>query len=256
MKHPATLFAMAMAIATMAADADTLKIGVFNLPYRFEDTNITDIVRYVVTNDVIAYKSATTSFTPPFAEKNGDVTVDSENTPGTTLYLPQILENGIAFQIENGQTNCVIKQSLTDAAKAIESELPMRTNLVAHASSFVDKVFSGFITNCPSDEIRSSICYVRAGELRHPTTEEANDDVLMGFVASMPEGWTPLPLCHLVFLRATMGLSTNTIPCLPLRGYDPSRPISSTSIYTVPLVLLNGLWSVCVDGEPTLTEEE
>lgn len=251
--HSAIIASLAVATSLVA---DTLQIGAFTLPYRFEDTNITDIVRYVATNDVQSFCASITGFQPPYQDKNGNICVQRINTPGTSFYRPEVFIQGIKFYIENGQTNCVIKQSLTDAAKAIESELPMRTNLVAHASSFVDKVFSGFITNCPSDEIRSSICYVRAGELRHPTTEEANDDVLMGFVASMPEGWTPLPLCHLHFLRATTGLSTNTIPCLPLRGYDPSRPISSTSIYTVPLVLLNGLWSVCVDGEPTLTEEE
>ncbi|MBR4611998.1 MAG: hypothetical protein IKO40_04705 [Kiritimatiellae bacterium] len=252
MKSSTIYFAIAMSIATMAADADTLKIGVFNLPYRFEDTNITDIVRYVVTNDVIAYKSATTSFTPPFAEENGDVTVDSENTPGTTLYLPPILENGIAFQIENGQTNCVIKQSLTDAAKAIESELPTRTNLVAEAALLVDKVFSGEITNSPVEEIRSSICYVRASELRHPTTDEASDSVLLGFAASMPEGWTPLPLCHLDFPQVTTGQSTNLFQALPLRGYDPSIPISRVGIGIVPLVLLDGHWCICVDGDLSL----
>ena len=109
MKNATAIATLAMTATSLVAE--TLRIGAFNLPYRFEDTNITDIVRHVVTNDVIAYKSATTSFTPPFVEENGNVTVDSENTPGTTLYLPPVFENGIEFRIEDGQTNCIIRQS-------------------------------------------------------------------------------------------------------------------------------------------------
>ena len=77
MKNATAIATLAMTATSLVAE--TLRIGAFNLPYRFEDTNITDIVRHVVTNDVIAYKSATTSFTPPFVEENGNVTVDSEN---------------------------------------------------------------------------------------------------------------------------------------------------------------------------------
>ena len=141
MKNATAIATLAMTATSLVAE--TLRIGAFNLPYRFEDTNITDIVRHVVTNDVIAYKSATTSFTPPFVEENGNVTVDSENTPGTTLYLPPVFENGIEFRIEDGQTNCIIRQSLTDAAQAIESEMPTRTNLVAVAQGFIENFSSG-----------------------------------------------------------------------------------------------------------------
>lgn len=248
MKRNSIAFSLIAAAASLAA-ADTLRIGAFSLPYRFEDTNINDIVRHVVTNDVQSFCSTITAFRPPYLDTKGNLCVQRINTPATSFYRPAVFMDGIKFQIDNGQTNCVIKQSLTDAAKAIESELPLRTNLVATAAVFVDKVFSGAITNCPAEEIRSSICYVRIGELRHPSAEEANDEVLLGFVASMPQGWIPLPLCHLDLQLMGIGCATNQFHCLPLRGYDPSRPISRTSIYTVPLVLLNGHWSVCVDGE-------
>ncbi|MBR4611997.1 MAG: hypothetical protein IKO40_04700, partial [Kiritimatiellae bacterium] len=86
MKSSTLYFAMAMSIATMAADADTLKIGVFNLPYRFEDTNITDIVRYVVTNDVQAFCSPISAFREPYQDGDGHVCVQRINTPETSLY--------------------------------------------------------------------------------------------------------------------------------------------------------------------------
>lgn len=126
------------AISTMLL-ADSLKIGVFTLPYRFEDENISDIVRHVATNDVIAFHSATTSFTPPYLEKTTTL-VDNETTPASSFYHPALFENGVAFTIENGQTNCVIRSSLTDAAKAIEGELPMRTNLAFYANQFLDSI--------------------------------------------------------------------------------------------------------------------
>lgn len=94
MKIQTMSFAMVVAVASTHI-ADTLRIGAFTLPYRFEDTNVTDIVRHVVTNDVISYNSAITSFTPPFIEKDGNVTVNGENTPDTTLYRPQVFRNGI-----------------------------------------------------------------------------------------------------------------------------------------------------------------
>ena len=232
--------------------ADILQIGAFGLPYRFEDTNLTDIVRYVVTNDVQSYCFPITGFREPYQDDDGNICVQRKTTLGTSLYRPKIFHDGIKFRIENGQTNCVIKQSLTDVAKEIEDDLPARTNLVADAALLVGKVFSGEITNRPPCEIRSSICYVRDGELRHPTTDEASDTVLLGFAASMPEGWTPLPLCHLDFPQVTTGHSTNAFQALPLRGYDPSIPISRASIDIVPLVLLDGAWCICVDGDLVL----
>ena len=229
-----------MSIATMAADADTLKIGVFNLPYRFEDTNITDIVRYVVTNDVIAYKSATTSFTPPFAEKNGDVTVDSENTPGTTLYLPQILENGIAFQIENGQTNCVIKQSLTDAAKAIESELPTRTNLVAGAEAFIANFVSGTTTNLPMGEQRKIMRTIDNGRLMEIGTDYSDAEVVEA-QDEMRQGFAFLPICVLDTQYFNVG--TSLVFRASVRTDSPQEASYARSIEALPLVYADGYWS-------------
>ena len=54
MKIQTLSFAVVVAVASTLI-ADTLRIGAFTLPYRFEDTNVTDIVRHVVTNDVQAF---------------------------------------------------------------------------------------------------------------------------------------------------------------------------------------------------------
>ena len=97
--------------------ADTLQIGAFTLPYRFEDTNITDIVRYVVTNDIIAYSTPIAAFRPPYQDKYGNICVQRINIP-PIIDRSELFNDGIKFYIENGQTNCIIKQSLTDAAKA------------------------------------------------------------------------------------------------------------------------------------------
>lgn len=78
-----------------------------------------------------------TGFRQPYQGEDGNVCVQRINTPGTSLYRPQIFHDGIKFHIENGQTNCIIKQILTDEAKAIEGELPTRTNLVAFRLIFV-----------------------------------------------------------------------------------------------------------------------
>ena len=236
---------MAMAIATMAADADTLKIGVFNLPYRFEDTNITDIVRYVVTNDVIAYKSATVSFTPPFVRENGVVTVKGENSYLTTLYFPPLFENGIEFRIENGQTNCVIKQSLTDAAKAVEDNLPTRVNLVAGAKLFVDSMADGSITNKTIAELRSLTRLYQNGVLSVVNTTEGPDEDIARNFAYLSGEVSLFPLCILDSEYKPSG--TNNCFFVHARydrsnGYSPSR-----TMFAISLVYADGYWSICLE---------
>lgn len=239
-----------IAIATLTLTAaslvaDTLRIGAFNLPYRFEDTNITDIVKYVVTNDVIAYKSTTTSFTPPFVEENGNVTVDSENTPGTTLYLPPVFENGIEFRIENGQTNCVIKQSLTDAAKAIESELPTRTNLAHSAQQFIDSIMDGTVTNLPITDLRSRTRIFREGALSTIAEEEGSDNIILQNFVDIRTHAAFFPLSLLDSKYITSG--TNIFYAILARFDRPNEPSYARSIEVLPIVYTDGYWSICLE---------
>ncbi|MBR3085321.1 MAG: hypothetical protein IKH04_02850 [Kiritimatiellae bacterium] len=236
-----SLIAIATLTLTVASlVADTLQIGAFTLPYRFEDTNITDIVRYVVTNDVIAYKSTTTSFTPPFVEENGNVTVDSENTPGTTLYLPPVFENGIEFRIENGQTNCVIKQSLTDVAKTIEGELPTRTNLVAAAQGFIDNFCSGGTTNLTISEQRALMRTVSGDNLLTMGPDIPDEDALEA-QEEMRQHFSFLPICILDTRYVNVG--TNIVLLAYVRTDRPQNPSYARSIGALPLVFFDGYWS-------------
>ena len=232
---------------TLSLMAERLQIGSFNLPYRFEDNDITDMIRHVVTNDVQAYCYAVRSFTPPFQENDGKISIDYEMMPSIVDKSP-LLNDSISFLIENGSTNCVIKHSITDAAKAIANELPVMTNLIAKANLFVEDVLSGSITNRTAEEIRSSICYVRDGVLRHPTAQEADDELMRTFVSSMKGKWVPLPLCHLDISQVSTVSSTNTFRYLPLRGYDAESPPAYRHILSTQLVFINGHWSFCVDG--------
>lgn len=224
--------------------ADTLQIGAFSLPYRFEDTNITDIVRYVVTNDVISFQSATTSFTPPFVEKNGNVTVDGENTPDIHFYRPRVFLDGIEFRIENGQTNCVIKQSLTDAAKAIESELPMRTNLAVSAQTFIDAIMDGSVTNRSIAELRSLVQVYRNDSLSAATEADGSDaDVVENFVELRQHlAFFPLSILDSSYLPN----GTNTCYMINARVDAPNEPSYARSISVFPMVFVNGQWCLCV----------
>lgn len=226
--------------------AENLAIGTFFLPYRFEDADLSDIVRYVVTNDVQAYCSTISGFKSPYQDNNGHICVQRINAPAI-IDRSELFNEGIKFYIENGQTNCVIRQSITGAAKAVASELVIRTNLVSEATRFVNSVLSGSITNRPAEEIRKAICYVRNGDLRHPTTQEADDETMRTFVASMNGKWVPMPLCHIELSRVSTASSTNTFAYLPLRGYTPASP-SARHILTTDLVFIDGHWSICVDG--------
>ena len=210
-------------------------------------------MRYVVTNDVQAYCSPISAFRPPYQDNNGRICVQRINTPAIIDRF-ELFNEGIKFYIENGQTNCVIRQSITDAAKDIASDLPRRTNLVSGATLFVDGVLSGSITNRPAEEIRAAICYARNGELRHPTAQEANDDVIRAFVAGMRGKWLPQPLCHLELSRVSTASSTNTFAYLPLRGYAPGSS-TGNGIMAIDLVLIDGHWSFCVDGTLVFREE-
>lgn len=235
--YPAIIAALAIVTSLCA---DTLQIGAFTLPYRFEDTNITDIVRYVVTNDVIFYRSATTSFTPPFIEKNGVVTINGENTPDTSLYHPQIFRNGIEFRIENGQTNCIIKQSLTDAAKAIESELPMRTNLVAEAQAFIADFVSGATTNLPISEQRKLMRTIDDGCLKGIGADNSDAEVIEA-QEEMRQGFAFLPICVLDTKFSYVG--TNRVFWANVRADMPHEPSYARSIEALPLVFADGRWS-------------
>ena len=238
MKNAAAIATLAMIASSLVAE--TLRIGAFNLPYRFEDTNLTDIVRYVVTNDVIAYKSATTSFTPPFVEENGNVTVDSESTPSATLYLPPVFENGIEFRIEGGQTNCVIRQSLTDAAKAIEGELPTRTNLVAVAQGFIENFSSGGTTNLTISEQRTLMRTVSGDHLLTMGPDIPDEDVLEA-QGEMRQHFSFLPICILDTRYVNVG--TNVVLLAYVRTDRPQTPSYVRSIGALSLVFFDGYWS-------------
>ena len=236
---------MAMAIATMAADADTLKIGVFNLPYRFEDTNITDIVRYVVTNDVQAFCSPISAFREPYQDGDGHVCVQRINTPETSLYHPQFFKNGIKFYIENGQTNCVIKQSLTDAAKAIESDLPTRTNLACSARQFIDSIMDGTITNLPISELRSRTRVYRDGTISIVSETEGSNDIILQNFLYFKEQIVFYPLSIMDSKYVPSG--TNSFYTFLSRFDRPNVPSYARSIDVLPIVYADGYWSICLE---------
>ena len=236
---------MAMSIATMAAEAETLKIGVFNLPYRFEDTNITDIVRYVVTNDVIAFHMATTSFTPPFTQTNGAISVRWECPPCTVLYHPPLFKDGVKFYIENGQTNCVIKQSLTDAAKAIEDDLPTRTNLACSAQQFIDSIMDGTITNLPISELRSRTRVYRDGTISIVSETEGSNDIILQNFLYFKEQIVFYPLSIMDSKYVPSG--TNSFYTFLSRFDRPNVPSYARSIDVLPIVYADGYWSICLE---------
>ena len=242
MKTSAAIIAALTTVTSLVAD--TLQIGAFTLPYRFEDTNISDIVRYVVTNDVISFQSATTSFTPPFVEKNGNVTVDGENTPDMHFYRPRVFLDGIEFRIENGQTNCIIKQSLTDAAKAIESELPMRTNLAVSAQAFIDAIMDGSVTNRSIAELRSLVQVYRNDSLYAATASDGSDaDIVENFMEIRQHlAFLPLSILDSSYLPN----GTNTCYLIKARVDAPNEPSYARSISVFPMVFVNGQWCICV----------
>lgn len=235
--HSVIITALAVATSLLA---DTLQIGAFTLPYRFEDSNITDIVRYVVTNDIIAYSTPIAAFRPPYQDKYGNICVQRINIP-PIIDRSELFNDGIKFYIENGQTNCIIKQSLTDAAKAIESELPFRTNLLAQARAFVDNYYSGAVTNETGMELRRSVRVFRTGELRYLDENKVSNDMLVAGCAEDIENMTTLPLCTLDLIQTSF--STNTVYIQPVRTEEVKGPKDTHSILAIRLVYFDGCWS-------------
>ena len=224
--------------------AANIKIGIFSLPCRFEDDDLSDIVRYVVTNDVVAYAAATTAFTPPFLEKDGLYSVRNENTPSTTWYRPPLYENGISYIVENGLTNCVIRRSLTDSAKALEMELPMRTNLALKARMFIDSIADGTITNKPVTELRSLTRMFRNGTFGIASESDGSDaDVVKNFVEIREHAFF-LPLTILDASHVQDG--TNTCYLMRARVDTPNEPSYARSISMFPIVYAGGHWNLCI----------
>lgn len=231
--------AMMLAVASFAT-ADTLRIGSFNLPYRFEDTNVTDIVHCVITNDVQAFCSQISAFRKPYQDDMGHTCVQRVNTPGTSLYRPQFFLDGIKFYIENGQTNCIIKQSLTDAAKAIESDLPTRTNLVAGAQAFIAGFVSGATTNLPIGEQRKLMRTIDSGCLKDIGADSSDAEVIEA-QEEMRQGFAFLPICVLDTKYSYVG--TNRVFWANVRTDMPQQPSYARSIEALPLVFADGRWS-------------
>ena len=242
MKCNLLLFAVVTLIPAIQL-ADTLQIGTFTLPFRFEDNNMSDIVRHVVTNDVQSFCAPITSFMEPYQDDDGNICVQRINTPDTTLYLPATLKNGITFYIENGQTNCIIKRSLTDTAKALESELSSRTNLVNAANLLIESIMDGTVTNRSITELRMLSRVYKGGVLSVVT--ECSDDVIRQNFIYMRE--------HLSFFRpcildsAYKRSGTNSY-FFVWAGYDtPNEPSYRRSIAAFPFVYADGYWSLCFE---------
>ena len=245
MKSTWPFSAVAAAFIPIMLFADTLRIGNFNLPYRFEDNDLSDIVQHVVTNDVIAYNTATTSFTSPYMEKTGIVSIRQKTTPSTTLYLPPLFENGIKFYIENGQTNCVIKRSFTDAAKALVDELPTRTNLVYAAKQLADSIMDGTITNRSITELRMLSRVYKNETLTVVPESEGSDDVIRQNFVDMREHAVFFPPC---VLDSTYKQSGTNRYFFVWVGYDiPNEPDHARSIAAFPFVYADGYWSLCFE---------
>lgn len=230
-------------ILALVLNADTMRIGTFTLPYRFEDNNLSDIVRHVATNDVQSFCSSITGFRKPYIDKNGDTYVQRINTPGTTFYRPDVFMDGIKFIIENGQTNCVIKQSLTDAAKAMENDLPTRTNLVRSAKQFIDSIMDGSITNMSIAELRLRTRVYKNGLLSIATEAEGSDDDIRQNFVDIREHSSFFPPCVLDSSYRQSG--TNRYFFVRV-GYDiPNEPDYARSIAAFPFVYADGYWSLC-----------
>ena len=245
MKNRILICAVTTASMHMMLFADTLRIGTFTLPYRIEDSDISDIVRYVVTNDVIAYNAATTSFTPPFLEKSGGLSVRQETTPDTNLYRPPVFENGIKFYIENGQTNCVIKRSLTDAAKAMEADLPLRTNLAHSVQRFIDTIIDGSITNNLTAVLRLRTRVYKNGVLHVATESEGSDNDMRQNFTEMREHSVFFPPCILTSYYKPSG--TNNYFCIKVAYDTPNEPDYARSIAAFPFVYVDGYWCLCFE---------
>ena len=244
MKIQTMSFAMVVAVASTLI-ADTLRIGAFTLPCRFEDTNITDIVRHVVTNDVQAFCTQISAFRKPYQDDFGHLCVQRINTPGTSLYRPQLFHEGIKFYIENGQTNCIIRQSLTDAAKAIENELPTRTNLAHSAQLFINSIADGTITNRPIAELRSRIRVYGNGTLSVVNDTEGSDSIILQNFIYFREHAAFLPLSILDSKYLQSG--TNSFYTILARFDRPNAPWHERSIQVLPLVFADGYWCFCFE---------
>lgn len=236
-----------IAICTMIVSslvADNLKIGAFTLPFRFEDNSVSDIVRYVVTNDVQSFCAPISSFHEPYQDKSGNICVQRINTPGTTLYRPTAFMNGIKFFIENGQTNCIIRQSLTDTAKALESELPTRTNLVCKAQQFIDAIMNGSITNETIAELRLLTRVYENGTLRIASQNDGPDDVVIQNFIDLKNDAVFYPLSVLDASWDSVG--SNRVFILKARYDTPNEPSYKREISVFPLIYADGYWSLCL----------
>ena len=231
-------------LAATSLVASNIKIGIFSLPCRFEDDNLSDIVRYVVTNDVQSFCTPISAFHEPYQDKSGHICVQRINTPGTTLYRPTAFMDGIKFFIENGQTNCIIRQSLTDTAKALESELPTRTNLVCKAQQFIDAIMSGSITNKTIAELRLLTRVYENGTLRIANQNDGPDDVVIQNFIDLKNDAVFYPLSVLDASWDYVG--SNRVFILKARYDTPNEPSYKREISVFPLIYADGYWSLCL----------
>jgi hypothetical protein len=178
-------------------------------------------------------------------EKSGVLSVKRETTPDTNLYLPPVFENGIKFCIENGQTNCVIMRSLTDVAKAMETDLPLRTNLADSVQRFIDTIMDGSITNSSTTELRYRTRVYKNGVLHVATEAEGSDNDMRQNFTEMREHAVFFPPCILTSYYKPSG--TNNYFCVKAAYDTPNEPDYARSIAAFPFVYVDGYWCLCFE---------
>ena len=234
------LVAVATVFAVATFFADTLRIGSFLLPYRFEDNNLSEIVRYVVTNDVQAYSTRISGFMSPYQDSSGSICVQRSNTP-TIVDRSDLFNDNVKFYIENGNTNCVIKHSLTDAAKLMECEMSLRTNLLVRLHSFVCAFSSGSATNYPPEEKRKLMRHFEGFDLAPMSEEDYLAEDFADTVRDICENFDFLPPCVLEMSKVEQG--TNTFYTIPLR-YSMIIRGKKREVIAETVIFANDYWSL------------
>ena len=230
-----------VALVSIVALGETIRIGTMDLPILFEGDPPTGAIYDFTTNEIVRYYHPVIGFSAfsPNAFQPANINVRMK---GTLVWRSPVFRDKIKFSVDLGVTNCIVSAAFVTNVIAFLDEWTIRTNLVSSAEQFLFSVSSGTVTNRPLSELRKRFrALTPDGAMLVPASEnDGPNSELFGSFAELSSFAEFEPLCAMEMFRHRVG--TNEVWMVPVRTFWNRGPGNESDIAPLQLVLADNEW--------------
>lgn len=234
------LFLLSLGFIPCIVFGSSLQIGPFDLAFRFEASGLSSDVEIAATNEVVSYHHSVTGFRKAFMDEKNQWRVLPQWNP-TLVSHSQLLEQGVHFLVENGETNCVIRMSLTDELTALGVSLAARTEMVQSATAFLHSVETGTLMQSVTNGLRTRIRTISQNRLIAVPATCFSDEAVLASFSEMACNARFEPVC-MTDIHSLSPLAGEAFE-LTVRVAERNAPAFENSISAMKLVYADGYWS-------------